>query len=137
MGFLEYLKEAFDKSNSNTIKENDSGLVTDPIISYLQTAQWSSNDENIEDWDMLEFSDEAKAEAKKDVEDFINQAGSLLDGLDLAQVTHDFWLTRNGHGAGFWDGDYEEEIGEQLTDLSKKFKEIDLYQGDDGLLYFA
>ena len=19
---------------------------------------------------------------------------------------HDFWLTRNGHGAGFWDGDW-------------------------------
>lgn len=30
------------------------------------------------------------------------------DGIDLsqfdpAQIGHDLWLTRNGHGAGFWD----------------------------------
>jgi hypothetical protein len=48
---------------------------------------------------------------------------------------HDFWLTRNGHGAGFWDGDWEEPIATRLTDASKAFGECNLYVGDDGKLY--
>lgn len=28
---------------------------------------------------------------------------------------HDFFLTRNRHGAGFWDGDWPKRLGEQLT----------------------
>ena len=48
---------------------------------------------------------------------------------------HDFWLTRAGHGAGFWDGDWPEEVGERLTVASHKYKEIELYLGDDGLIY--
>jgi hypothetical protein len=48
---------------------------------------------------------------------------------------HDFWLTRNGHGAGFWDGDYEEELGEKLTAICKKMGSIDLYVGDDNKIY--
>lgn len=27
----------------------------------------------------------------------------FLPDLDWAQVGHDLWLTRNGHGTGFWD----------------------------------
>lgn len=50
-------------------------------------------------------------------------------------VAHDFWLTRNYHGAGFWDGDYEEPLGTQFTELSHKFPPIDLYIGDDGRIY--
>ena len=35
---------------------------------------------------------------------------AFLDGLtddELARAGTDFWLTRNGHGAGFWDGDWD------------------------------
>lgn len=51
------------------------------------------------------------------------------------QAGHDFWFTRNGHGAGFWDGDWLEEVGERLTATSKIFGEVELYVGDDGLVY--
>jgi hypothetical protein len=36
-------------------------------------------------------------------------------------IEHDFFLTRNGHGAGFWDGDYKN--GEKLTEIAKSFGE--------------
>lgn len=26
---------------------------------------------------------------------------------ECERIGHDFWLTRNGHGAGFWDGDWK------------------------------
>lgn len=55
--------------------------------------------------------------------------------VDLTQVAHDFWLTRNRHGAGFWDGDYPEKVGARLTDAAHKFGECWLYVGDDGTLY--
>lgn len=41
---------------------------------------------------------------------FAEQAADLLAqaeerGYDAERAGHDFWLTRNGHGAGFWDRD--------------------------------
>lgn len=48
---------------------------------------------------------------------------------------HDFWLTRNGHGCGFWDGNWEEPAATTLDNASKAFGECDLYVGDDGKVY--
>lgn len=51
---------------------------------------------------------------------------------------HDFWLTRNHHGSGFWETDrWPEEIGHALTNHAHAAGERDLYAGDDGKLYFA
>lgn len=53
---------------------------------------------------------------------------------DYGSAGHDFWLTRVGHGAGFWDGDWPIH-GDALTEICKKFGEVDLYVGDDGKIY--
>lgn len=37
----------------------------------------------------------------------------------VSQAGHDFWLTSQGHGCGFWDGDWKEYAGECLTNASK------------------
>jgi hypothetical protein len=68
----------------------------------------------------------------------LDGAAVLVDkcGLSAAQVGHDFWLTRNGHGAGFWDrgiGDY----GDALTEHAHSFGASDVYVGDDGRLYVS
>lgn len=52
-----------------------------------------------------------------------------------ALAGHDFWLTRNGHGAGFWDGDWSEPAAKILDASSKKFGEQNLYLGDDKRIY--
>ena len=52
-----------------------------------------------------------------------------------ASAGHDFWLTRCGHGAGFWDGDWAEPHAAALTKLSKDFGEVELYLGDDKKIY--
>ncbi len=49
---------------------------------------------------------------------------------------HDFWLTRNRHGVGFWDRGLG-DLGERLTELAHSFGETDLYLGDDGKLYLT
>lgn len=44
------------------------------------------------------------------------EAISLPHSYDLAQAGRDFWLTRQGHGAGFWDRGLG-EAGEALSAL--------------------
>ena len=51
------------------------------------------------------------------------------------QAGHDFWLTRNGHGAGFWDGDWKDPYADMLTKGAKCYGEFEPYLGDDGLIY--
>lgn len=108
--------------------------------SYLITALWSSTDDDGNPLDSTysidDLSTEAIELAEKDTTAFLEKAGALLDNYDDSQAVHDFWLTRNRHGAGFWDGDYAKSIGEKLTKLSHSFGEINLYVGDDNKLYF-
>jgi len=54
-------------------------------------------------------------------------------GDQLAEAGGDFFLTRNGHGAGFFDGDWED--GDHLTLAANRFGEFELYRGNDGLAY--
>lgn len=54
-----------------------------------------------------------------------------------AQAGHDFWLTRNGHGAGFWDRSALDagDLGDALTEVAKRYGQADSYFGDDGRIY--
>lgn len=82
----------------------------------------------------IEWSDEALTESATDVADFVAANWSDVKTLDPGQVGHDFCLTRNGHGAGFWDRGLG-ELGDRLTRASKPYGTQDGYIGDNGLLY--
>lgn len=58
-----------------------------------------------------------------------------LSGYTRSQAGTDFWLTRNGHGAGFWDRGLG-AIGDDLTAACKSFGETELYLGDDKKFIF-
>jgi hypothetical protein len=58
-----------------------------------------------------------------------------LMAREAAMAGHDFWLTRCGHGAGFWDGDWPEPAASILDRASRQAGNVDLYVGDDGLIY--
>lgn len=49
---------------------------------------------------------------------------------------HDFWLTRNYHGAGFWDRGLG-DLGNKLTEISKSFGQLSSYVGDDDQVYLG
>lgn len=52
------------------------------------------------------------------------ESGEVACGPDfdeMGRAGHDFWLTRNGHGAGFGDGDWPEEAGEKLSEAARSF----------------
>lgn len=103
---------------------------------YIECALWSTGDgdyENLEDFDVAETS---VTDMRDDVRAFLHaaEARGLLEGLDPEQTGHDFWLTRNRHGVGFWARGLG-SVGEELTRLSHSFGESDLYVGDDGLVH--
>ena len=106
--------------------------------SYLQTAIWSSTDDNDRpldsNYNYQDISPETMQVMVDDCDRFQTENFSdIVDDLDLAG--HNFWLTRNGHGSGFWDGDYEIEAGKRLTDASHKFGSFDLYVGEGNRIY--
>lgn len=48
---------------------------------------------------------------------------------DVAQLGHDFWLTSQKHGAGFWDGDWL-TYGDFFTSVAQNYPaEMELCQG--------
>lgn len=112
------------------------------LDAYLTCLVWSSSatDDNGEEFESLEsfdLSESAKTKSAYDCAQFIEAAGDLLDnlpsGYDFSNAGHDFWLTRNGHGAGFWDRGLGER-GDKLTSLSKSFASRNVYI-DAELLY--
>jgi len=96
--------------------------------------------EGSSDFTINDFSDEAKETIVNDCNNFVAENMALLNaanekyGYSEMDAGHDFWLTRNGHGAGFWDRGIE-DIGDELTNASKKYPEQYAYLGDDGKVY--
>lgn len=109
--------------------------LTEFVRSYLATAAWVT----CETGENQDFTKEAKKQAEIDCRLFINQVISKMGyekaqevlskpGSDLTYLApHDFFLTRNGHGAGFWDREdiYGETEAKILTDISREMKGVD------------
>lgn len=109
----------------------------DFVNSYLATAAWVTVDSG----ECSDFTKEARKAAENDCQLFINKVietmgeGKAIElltipGNDLTYIApHDFFLTRNHHGAGFWDNGkiYGEGESLQLTEISHQMKEVDCY----------
>jgi hypothetical protein len=116
---------------------------------YIACALWSSHDESDEsggepmdaNYSIDDFAPETITLILTDCIDFQHGNASLLErakefkpGYTDSSAGHDFWLTRNGHGAGFWDRGLR-GIGTALTQAAKVYGSSDLYVGDDGKIY--
>lgn len=62
------------------------------------------------------------------------QAAIDQHGATWEQHGHDLLLTREGHGAGYWDRGYG-DLGERLTTAAHIYGAADFYVGDDGKIY--
>lgn len=142
---MKYIKSFnnFDNINESNNKLNSS-FINQALRSYLTAAIWAEQEqEGFDDIDYTDIDIKETKKAKNDIRTFLKKVyqENLLDVMDASQFGHDFWLTRNGHGAGFWDRSYENDengdIGDRLTKIAKSFGEVELYKGDDGKPYFS
>lgn len=124
---------------------------------YITAALWTEQDE-LGDCDNV--SSAAKTDANAECADFCAKAGDLIEQVMNAEgygshpdcgtvhpafgaMGHDLWLTRNGHGCGFWDRDELKDVefaeggnlGDALADVARKMGESYVYLGGDGFIY--
>jgi hypothetical protein len=118
------------------------GYYKDILTGYLEAMLWAEMDDEGNPLDdkyaIIDVSDEVVKKSLEEIKQFCKKAedaGVELTQYDTETIGHDLLLTRNGHGAGFWDGDYEDNDGEILTEISKTFRELHPYVGDDGKVY--
>lgn len=111
--------------------------IDDFILSYIGCAKELASDE-FDGTDFISWGECTLEEMEKDAELFYKNNKELMEQTDADYNQHgyDFWLTRNGHGVGFWDRGYG-EVGEKLTENANKFAECYIYLGDDGKAYIG
>ena len=122
------------------------------INAYIEAALWSSTcydgpENDTGPLDELSFDDSAFSDYSislnsmkqivKDCLKFINDNESIFnENWEYSQAGHDFWLTRNHHGVGFWDRGHG-DIGKKLTTSCDDYKEIFLSRDAElELIYF-
>lgn len=124
-------------------------------LAYVECALWSTNDESNDaggnplddNYTVFDIAPETLEAMARDCAAFQRDNEADLHACygvmgpygarpgSPENAGHDFWLTRNGHGAGFWDGDWTEPQAERLTAASKVYGEVSLYIGDDGRIH--
>lgn len=108
------------------------------IRAYLEAVDFTKADIGDDDaYDSAEgyLSPVFEARAEADCTTFYEAHSGKWD--DDSQAGHDFWLTRQGHGAGFWDRapDVYGEHADILTSAAKSAGQVDAYVGDDGFIH--
>lgn len=124
---------------------------------YIGCMLWSSNDESREDggdplddnYGPEDLAEETRIKIAHDCMWFVemlkrDRGLEVLPGWSAAYAGHDFWLTRNGHGCGFWDRYWKAEdedlkaLGDWMSERvgwRTEFPEQSPYVGDDGKIY--
>lgn len=117
------------------------------VAGYVECALWAGLDwtvttdhggeeDNPRPLDDVYGPDDIDAESmaliEADVLTFARQAWHVAEtaGWSADQFGHDYFLTRNGHGTGFWDRG--RSVGDHLSSMARSMGEMDLYVGGGG-----
>jgi hypothetical protein len=117
------------------------GYTDEAFDAYVECALWSSlTDDDTpmdKDHDPDDIDADSLADMRGDVDAFMDDnAADLVGHWDAGQAGHDFWLTRNGHGAGFWDRG-KGARGDRLSAAARVYGTSNLYVADDGKVYVS
>jgi len=121
------------------LNENELPYKDDMFKQYANTALWASVDgegeplDNNYTIDDIEY--ESRMKMEHDVLDFMDRAAVYLktENYTPGDIGHLFWLSRNGHGSGFFDSEFDE--ADRLQDLAEEYGYAHLEVGDDGEIY--
>lgn len=111
---------------------------------YFEAALWAECDWSVDGEEFLDsvytiydFDPKSREKALQDAREFFSKISEsarqeILEGnyrdredcLPIALAGHDFWLTRRGHGAGFWDGDWVN--GDEMTTVCREMGNLDI-----------
>ncbi len=118
---------------------------------YFSAAEWLANgygpkyenDSSLDDTDRAKlrgWTRDAIAKGKADCVRFCEEnredlaAFCEITGRDLDLAGYCFWLSRNGHGAGFFDRDAG-DVGDRLQEVCEKWSEVDVESFHNRLVF--
>jgi hypothetical protein len=141
----ELLSEGLNAYDEDEFEERGQGLDSmqeadrDSLIKgYLQAGLSTAG---LKDHDVTCLSSEAKSTVYEDLDGFMRSFGGLVRRAiaepgygSYDQVGEDFSLTRNRHGAGFWDRGLG-ELGTDLSEMSRPFGSVIFELADDGKIH--
>ena len=116
---------------------------------YMEAALWSTTDNSDDrggepldaNYGIDDISVELQWQMFNDCQEFQRQNAEALanahyhsgEWSDAELAGHDFWLTRCGHGTGFWDRDeLDPEVAEALSEAAKAWGDVYLEVVDYG-----
>ena len=110
--------------------------LADFTASYIECALWSSTDNSDEsggepldqNYGPENILKATRKEMEADCEAFYEAHAATWQAVGHTddQAGHDFWLNRNGHGAGFWDRGLG-AVGEELSKACRVYGGVDLH----------
>ena len=123
-------------------------LIQDILRGELTALVWTTYDSDTEDYIpadtsispelIAKLTDELSAPLDNthyiDIMQYLDRINPTDGDTPAAWLGHDLALTRNHHGAGFWDRNLG-ELGTSLTQWAHTFPELDTYLGDDNHLH--
>lgn len=139
------------------VEKTNQSLLIDFMHAYMTCALWAELDNSDPEnggepldanYTLADISRKTYTHMAVECAEFLAKAEPIMRGLDMNAVFtagdgqvynhwemagHDFWLTRNGHGTGFWDREelYTAQRAKRLTALAKDFGTATLEVGDD------
>lgn len=101
------------------------------IDGYIECLLWSETDDDGTPLDTYynidSFTKKAMKEIKQDCKAFYTMhSATWASAMNDEQAGHDFCLTRNRHGAGFWDRGLG-ALGDELSKLSNEYGSMNVY----------
>jgi hypothetical protein len=112
------------------------------VNAYIEALYFADTGEEGQPRSEAELAPSTLKAIQDDIEQFMSLAPLPqlynLGGWTWDQFGHDIYLTRQGHGCGFWDKPEtygSKLITDQLTRIAEHLGSVDYYEGDDGLIY--
>jgi len=137
----ERLNDELRGDDDSQVFDTDEDDVDIDDLQRLMNVSNHIRNKNLESFTREDMEVNSVIKAYTDIRNFIEYAGdaihNAIDEQGCDQVGHDLWLTRNHHGAGFWDRGYDGNIGDILTSAAHRLGEVDLFINDNMRLSFG
>lgn len=114
------------------------------VNGYCEAAEWAPSDPEDNDIELSNYDRDRTA--PRQVYEFFGRCAlagidcsAAIDaiGYSAARFGHDFWLSRNGHGAGFFDRkELPKTLRDELQNIARECGAVETYRDDDGKLRF-
>ena len=134
----DYEESSYDEDEYNEDEEDEDESEIDKLIRLKNQFERLPFDSFISQ----DLDEDSKIDSYLDIKKFISLAGKeaveeAIEDQGLFRLGMDIWLTRNGHGSGFFDHSYDDDNEKKLMDAARSLKEKYLYIGDDNKIHLS